>query len=287
MVLAHIDRRLLRSTRPLLPCVIILAFYSLVIVQPVKNIFEATPIAYVNSWPEWISEEIRTGRWAAPHRGAFCPKPGDFGIAIKALPETREPERDLVRVTFEFAWLQRAYGNYIKRVFDNQGDSVRVSHRFPNGTPCRSQLVDTSFLADAERKLGRRFNAIPHPTNGRDVYRLSNPDGLPEPTKQWVSEEWHVDNFDNDGFKLMVYLTDVDENTAPFEHQEPPTLIPVLPHNTTVFQDTRLNYVGRSKRIGGEAGTAIMFKNSNVPHKGNYCRQGLRDVIVFHFVSQQ
>lgn len=207
-----------------------------------------------------------------------------FDIKFKHLPEVLVRRGGLVHVTQEFAYLYDLHGEAIKRAFEDE-KQVRVSHRFPDGTPCRSELLDTSFLLAAESELSRRFNSVPHPTNGRAVYRLSNPTGLPEPTKQWVSESWHIDNFDNNGFKLIVYCSHVNDDTAPFEYQEPPTFVPVLPRNTTTFVDTRLNYIGRSKRVLGNPGTAIMFKNSNVPHKGNYCRRGIRDVIVFHFLS--
>jgi len=238
------------------------------------------------TWSDWLLEEISSGRWAQPHRGAFSPPPSDFHMTFKKLPDELDGNR-LLSATEDFAWIYHEHGEKIKLAFDKGGDTVKVTNRFPDGTPCRSELKDTGFLADVEQELGQRLNAFPHPTNGLAVYRLSNPNGNLEPAKEWVSELWHIDNFDNDGFKVLVYCSDVDDDNAPFEYQDPPTFVPVIPRNTTNwFPNTRLNYIGPSLRLLGPAGTAIVFKNSNLPHKGNYCRIGIRDVIIFHFVSK-
>ncbi len=238
------------------------------------------------AWSSWVLEEIRTGRWTQPHDGAFCPSEKKFCEPTTALPEKIDKNAKLVHVTSAFEWIYESYGDYVRRALDSGGDDVKVTHRYPTGEPCRSELIDTNFLAETERELGSRFNAKPHPTNGRGVYRLSNPGGFPEPSTQWVSELWHIDNFSDMGFKILVYFSPVDDATAPFEYQDPPTFVPVLPKDMINFTDTRLNYVGKSKRVTGAAGTAIIFKNSNLPHKGNYCSLGVRDVVVFHFLTQ-
>ena len=240
------------------------------------------------SWLDWISEETRSGRWAQPHRGAFCPPPSVFDISFKLLPNEFDGKRGLIQtVTQDLAWIYHDHGRKIKDAFDAAGEGILVTNSFPDGTPCRSQLKDTRFLAGVEQELGQLFNAVPHPTNGLAVYRMSNPKGLSEPEKEWVSETWHIDNFDDNGFKVLVYCSDVGDDNAPFEYQDPPTYVPVISRDTTNwFANTRLNYIGPSRRVLARAGTAIVFKNSNLPHKGNYCRRGIRDVIVFHFISR-
>lgn len=263
-----------------------------------------------NRWDAWLSEELLSGGWAMPHTGAFCPPPETFGIKFKPLPpvgKIKNPEGGLVLVTEDFAWIHQKYGGRIRKAFQDGGHGMRVTHRFPNGSPCRSELSDTSFLSELEESLAQRFHAVRFSQGvSIAVYRLSNPDGLPEPSSNWISEQWHTDNFDDDGFKLIVYFSDVAEDNAPFEYQDPPTFVPVIPKNTSGIPEhltrvgwnlegksrylqirlaSRLNYVGPSVRVTGHAGTSILFKNSNLPHKGNYCRRGFRDVISFQFHS--
>jgi len=273
-------------------------------------------------WDTWLSDEFESGRWAEPHTGSFCPQPSTFGIKPKPLPnyaplgffarffslKADDPGRELVKKTMDFAWICMKHGAHIKRMFDLREDGVRVTNAYANGTPCRSELTDTGFLKETERELGLLFDATPFEKNSRIVYRLSNPDGLPEPSNNWISEQWHFDNFFDDGFKLLLYCSRVDDDNAPFEYQEPPTFVPTILKNTSgvdthlrlagwnitgmrkylkLRMASRLNYVGSSTRVTGPAGTGILFKNSNLPHKGNYCRKGIRDVISFHFVSNR
>ena len=234
-------------------------------------------------WRSWFRAAVATGRWTQPHPAALCPPPRAFKTRFAPLPAPA-PAGSLVHVTDAFAWLHDKFGGVVRDEFED-ARNVRVTHRFPDGSPCRSELRDTRFLAAVERALARRFDARPHSTNGRSVYRISNPSGIAEPSNHWVSEKWHIDNFTNDGFKLIVYCDAVGEENGPFEYQDPPTFVPILPRNAP-FALSRLNYVGPSAIVTGPAGTGILFKNSNVPHKGNYCRRGVRDVINFHFVTR-
>jgi len=228
-------------------------------------------------WFCWFWLQVASGRWSAPHRGEFVPQrftsslqrhamfehgPIVVDRSLDALAEAFAPERAL-----RFA----------------AGSGARVSHAFPDGTPCRSELTDVDFLRPAERELARRLGGV-KPFQGKQglaVYQVENPHGLPEPTEGWVSEQWHIDNFADGGFKVIVYCSDVTASDAPFEHQDPPTLIPVLP--PAPFRLTRLNYAGSSKQVLGPRGTTIFFMNSNQPHTGNYAVRGCRDVINFHF----
>ena len=261
-------------------------------------------------WDAWLSEEMSSGRWAMPHTGVFCPPPETFGIKFIPLPPVGKvitTGENLVFVSDDFAWIHQQYGERIRLAFQEGNYGAKVTHRFPNGSPCRSDLSDTSFLTELEEDLAQRFNAIRFKLGASiSVYRLSNPDGLPEPSSNWISEQWHTDNFDDSGFKLIIYMSDVDKENAPFEYQDPPTFVPVIPNNTSGIPEhlkrmglyeeglsrylqirfaSRLNYVGKSVRVTGPAGTSILFKNSNLPHKGNYCRRGIRDVISFQFHS--
>ena len=209
---------------------------------------------------DWLSEEIRSGRWYRPHSGAFCPPPSDSRLSLKLLPNKLGGPQGLIQTTQDFAWIYHKHGSRIKKAFDT-GHQIKVTNRFSDGTSCRSELKQTGFLADIEQELGKRFNALPHPTNGLSVYRLSNPNGNLEPETEWVSESWHIDNFDNNGFKVIIYCSDVDGDNAPFEYQDPPAFVPVIPRNTTNwFANTRLNYIGPSSRVLGPAGSDCFQK---------------------------
>ena len=86
---------------------------------------------------------------------------------------------------------------------------------------------------------------------------------------------------------MIVYLTNVSDESSPFEYKNPPEFIPVI--RSVAITHSRLSYGGPSTRVTGPAGTAVIFKNSNLPHKGNYfsgTQGGYRDVINFHFIAK-
>ena len=154
-----LPRRLLGCTGRTFPCLTLSLFITLLScwfllsrleMSSVKTISDDSNMkTFRTSWPTWISQEIQSGRWALPHEDAFCPKPAAFGIKYKVLPENLPGSEELIRVTDEFVWLYHNHAQDIKSAFDKGGNNVLVTHRFPNGSPCRSQLRDTSFLDDA------------------------------------------------------------------------------------------------------------------------------------------
>jgi len=234
-----------------------------------------------SAWFCWFWLQVASGRWSAPHRGEFVPQRFTSSLQRHAMFE-----HGPIVVDRSLDALAEAFAPEVALRFA-AGSGARVSHAFPDGTPCRSELTDVDFLRPAERELARRLGGV-KPFQGKQglaVYRVENPHGLPEPTEGWVSEQWHIDNFADGGFKVIVYCSDVTASDAPFEHQDPPTLIPVLP--PAPFRLTRLNYAGSSTQVLGPRGTTIFFMNSNLPHKGNYAVRGCRDVINFHFCLPQ
>ena len=140
-------------------------------------------------------------------------------------------------------------------------------------------LQDTAFLASDLGQIALDYNA--------DIYELTvlrlcqtrrNSDrGLKSTTNAgWESELWHADNVEPGCFKIIIYLTDVSEDQAPFEYSIPAEFRPHDPNAS--WHDTRMPGSRRGRQVCGKAGTSIIF-NPNIVHKGNYSRRGHRDAI--------
>ena len=95
--------------------------------------------------------------------------------------------------------------------------------------------------------------------------------------RAWLSAGWHVDAFRDDTFKVLVYLTDVDNATAPFEY--------ALPDAWRRCAKRDQPTPAASRRVLGAAGTTLVFRNSNAAHRANHPARGVRDVLNFHFRS--
>jgi hypothetical protein len=104
-----------------------------------------------------------------------------------------------------------------------------------------------------------------------------------------VSWLWHYDNHPNEISKVMIYLTDVTDKTAPFEFMaaersgQALSLAPLpLVGTSRLAPDTLERYMEqgyRSRRVTGKAGTLILFDN-NIAHRANVATEGHRDVLV-------
>jgi hypothetical protein len=105
-----------------------------------------------------------------------------------------------------------------------------------------------------------------------------------------VSWLWHYDNHPREILKLMIYLTDVDEESGPFEYLRCAgtaeavrmTPRPLLGNSrlSTRFLKRHIESGCRPHRVTGPAGTLILFDN-NIAHKANLARKRHRDVVTF------
>jgi hypothetical protein len=113
------------------------------------------------------------------------------------------------------------------------------------------------------------------------------------PTQQprSVSWVWHFDNHPREILKVMIYLTDVDEDRAPFEYLRDKKSLKAISGRplAPLYGDSRipakvinrsLSNQGESCRVIGPAGTTILFDN-NVIHTANLPTTGHRDVLIF------
>ena len=109
---------------------------------------------------------------------------------------------------------------------------------------------------------------------------------------------WHYDNNPKEAVKVLIYLTDVGENNAPFEllekegqhikietsrtgysHWRPP-LIPESRIPKTMI-DVLKQKGYKEKKILGPAGTILFFDN-NIIHRANSPTEGYRDAIILN-----
>lgn len=120
------------------------------------------------------------------------------------------------------------------------------------------------------------------------VYVYRNPVSDTRPRTSW---RWHFDNHPREMLKVMVYLTDVTGDTAPFEFLrdsrtgQPWLGSPLTPlfGDSRVPQeaiDSRLRDHWTADRICGPAGTVIVF-DDNIVHRATLARLAHRDVVVF------
>tara|TARA_B100000287_G_scaffold431738_1_gene489581 strand:- start:873 stop:1733 length:861 start_codon:yes stop_codon:yes gene_type:complete len=116
-----------------------------------------------------------------------------------------------------------------------------------------------------------------------------------DPRMSWL---WHFDNHPYEYMKCMIYLTDVDEDSAPLEflqHKETKELFKhnstrtsfkewkAAPNNSRVspYQMDKLKEMGfEPTKVCGPAGTVIIF-NENVIHRATTATKSHRDVVNF------
>ncbi|MDG2385064.1 MAG: hypothetical protein P8N76_25560 [Pirellulaceae bacterium] len=194
----------------------------------------------------------------------------------------RSPERlpselkelEEVHISDKHHALMRRHGAFIKAKLDQQAPDDSDERGV------RKSLGDTTFLETDIAKIANSYEAQ---VIELTVFRLletqqSSDRGKKTPAKgAWISELWHADNYPPDAFKILIYLTDVGEDNGPFEYLTPVQYHP--PDSSLSWRDTRIANPGHGHKVTGPAGTTIIFK-SNIPHKGNYCRTGHRDVIM-------
>jgi hypothetical protein len=138
-------------------------------------------------------------------------------------------------------------------------------------------------LMDAiERALYQSFTIVDK------VYVYRSPVSYRTPSASWI---WHYDNHPREVVKVMVYLTDVDEASAPFEYirgrdtARPLYGAPLAPtHGSSRIPSDQIERHladGFEKHaVVGPRGTVIAF-DDNIVHRGTLAQAAHRDVVVF------
>ena len=120
------------------------------------------------------------------------------------------------------------------------------------------------------------------------LYVYRSPVSRQVPSASWL---WHFDNHPREVLKVMVYLTDVDEGTAPFEYLREQLsgrplpgspLVPRFGHSRVADDEIeRCVASGWERRVvTGPRGTILVF-DDNIVHRATLARRAHRDVIVF------
>lgn len=116
------------------------------------------------------------------------------------------------------------------------------------------------------------------------------------PIYSWL---WHYDNHPKEVHKIIIYLSDVNEDSGPFEYLHRNGRAKVInPSRTGLDHWTKPkwprsrvplevidNYIKtgyETKKVTGKKGTMILF-DDNCVHKANIGKSGYRDVIAFQF----
>ncbi len=119
------------------------------------------------------------------------------------------------------------------------------------------------------------------------VYVYRNAVSRQAPQGAWL---WHYDNHPFEILKIMIYLTDVDDESAPFEYLRYPGSMRAVAgaRLTPLYGDSRVTkeelacYLADGlvpHRITGPRGTMIVFDN-NMIHRSNLAVHTHRDVLI-------
>lgn len=113
---------------------------------------------------------------------------------------------------------------------------------------------------------------------------------LPSRASDQVSWLWHYDNHPAQIRKIMIYLTDVTDETGPFEYLRapetgaplyiPPTPLSGYGRISPGLIQRRLAEGYQGHKVTGPKGTLVFFEE-NVVHKANVAKQECRDALFF------
>lgn len=120
------------------------------------------------------------------------------------------------------------------------------------------------------------------------VYVYRSPVSAQRPRASWV---WHFDNHPREVIKVMIYLSDVAQDTAPFVYLRerasgrPMMGGPIAPlsGNSRLPSEVVARHLANGceeHAVTGPRGTMLVFDN-NVVHRGTLAETGHRDVVVF------
>ncbi len=161
-----------------------------------------------------------------------------------------------------------------------RGEIITTQLRDPLAIDGLAELCDP--LLDAiERKVFGCYALVDK------VYAYRSLVTRQQPRASWL---WHYDNHPREMLKLMIYLTDVNDASAPFEylcdlHGRPVVGEPLAPLYglSRVSRDQYDRYVAAGygpARVTGPKGTVLLF-DDNIVHRATLAGASPRDVVVF------
>ncbi len=215
------------------------------------------------------------------------------------------PERyiDLVRSIHAEAVLRMSVpSNCNMRCFDKNVEGLIRERRFegrtwdmPEYTEGKIFNIKLNFLLDIDAvhelcdilipQLERHIFGCHLSVNELVVFRSPVCDEQPISSKLW-----HTDNQVDETIKIMIYLNDVDDGSAPFTYltNEQGDLIRIPAGFPSRYPASRIppeamdGYIKRgyfAKSVTGSQGTCLIFDQKNI-HRGTQGRTGHRDALV-------
>ena len=159
------------------------------------------------------------------------------------------------------------------------GEIISLQLKNASALPGLQTLCD-AVLPDLERHVFGSFVIVDK------VYVYRNLTCRLAPQVSWL---WHYDNHPTEVLKVMIYLTDVTERTAPLEYlrnQDTKAALSFTPKPLLGNSRVSPAQVERYMREGyepykatGPKGTLIVF-DDNVLHRANFAEERYRDVLV-------
>ena len=208
--------------------------------------------------------------------------PADFGDRVRAVAEEvdcrfRSPQGSMFLPPVDRSALpdRTADMDAVK-----QGLIISQQLKDPLGVPGVETLC-AELLPAIERQVFGCYVIVDK------VYIYRNLVSRQPPQASWL---WHYDNHPTEVLKLMIYLTDVTERTAPLEylrHRESHKALNFVPR--PMLGDSRISpsrvqrYLDNgyeAHKATGPRGTTILF-DDNVVHRANIAENAHRDVLVY------
>ena len=141
--------------------------------------------------------------------------------------------------------------------------------------------LSASIMEELERKIYGAYAIVDK------LYVYRSPVSRQTTRSSWI---WHYDNHPHEVLKLMIYLTNVTADTAPFEYLRgrngrPVYGSPLAPTygNSRIPEARIATHLRRgceSRFVTGPRGTIVLF-DENVIHRGTLALAAPRDVVVF------
>lgn len=162
------------------------------------------------------------------------------------------------------------------------GDVITIQLRNPLAIDGLEELC-APLVTQLERRVYGSYAMVDK------VYAYRSPISRQSPQSSWL---WHYDNHPHEVLKLMIYLNDVSEQSAPFQYlRSVKSLDPVLGSLSPLYGESRVSnsfVTGHLMngfeihKVIGPAGTLILFDN-NIIHKGTIASETYRDVLTLQF----
>lgn len=193
---------------------------------------------------------------------------------------------DIASVVDERMNNPKQYACYLPNI--NPKDDVIIRLDNPFDLPHLESVAEI-ICGNLERSF---FNCYLHVDK---VYVYRNIITNNKPRASWL---WHYDNHPTEITKVMIYLTDVDSDSGPFEylvdkHNAPIVISPSRTgeshwkppkwHDSRIPEQVMINYLkngAKQVKAVGEKSTTTIFDNNTI-HRANIAKSGHRDVLVF------